>query len=274
MQTNARHNIPTHPNPFDVLSEPHLPYHAFIPGTDTEDDDKSVNPLPTAQPKTPKCTRRKPSRRRSSKATGSENDDDITDEERDLSMCRLSDEDSDSSLTIYYKAYNNNKPEMNESSSESTERTQHIEEEIARMKEARKRKQEKKKRQRTAKRQRPRYPDIKPITKGYDSDSDDEDAPPLHISPPAAYIPLPRTYTEFQATASAYSSHPHWDLCSPKEYYTWTKDWLWTEKLGHYLPEDSTPPDPTTVQLPTTRSTRHTASPLREPSPTRHHPNH
>jgi hypothetical protein len=113
---------------------------------------------------------------------------------------------------------------MNESSSESTERTQSIEEEIARMKEARKRKQEKKKRQRIAKRQHPRYPDIKPIMKGYDSDSDDEGAPTLHISPPAAYIPLPRTYTEFQATASAYSGHPNWDLCSPKEYYTWTKD--------------------------------------------------
>jgi hypothetical protein len=98
-------------------------------------------------------------------------------------MYRLSDEDSDNSLTIYYKAYNNNKPEMNESSSESTERTQRIEEEIARMKEARKRKQEKKKRQRTEKRQRPRYPDIKPIIKGYDSDSDDEDAPPPSHKP-------------------------------------------------------------------------------------------
>jgi hypothetical protein len=72
---------------------------------DTEDDDKSVNPLQTAQPKTPKRTRRKPSRRRSSKEKGSENEDDITDDERDLSMYRLSDEDSDSSLTIYYKAY-------------------------------------------------------------------------------------------------------------------------------------------------------------------------
>jgi hypothetical protein len=156
-------------------------------------------------------------------------------------MYRLSDDDSDSSLTIYYKAYNNNKSEMNESSSESTERTQRMEEEIARIKEARKRTQEKKKRQRTAKRQRPRYPDIKPIIKGYDSDSDDKDAPPFHISPPAAYIPLPRAYTEFQAAASAYSGHPHWDLCSPKKYYTWTKDWLWTEKLGHYLPEHFTP---------------------------------
>jgi hypothetical protein len=106
-------------------------------------------------------------------------------------MYRLSDEDSDSSLTIYYKAYNNNKPEMNESSSESTERTQRIEEEIARMKEVRKRK-EKKKRQRTAKRQRPRYPDIKPIIKGYDSDSDDEIALPLHIRPPEALVNCPQ----------------------------------------------------------------------------------
>jgi hypothetical protein len=99
VKNKAKHNIPTHSNPFDVLSDPHLPYHDFIPGTDTEDDDKSVNPLPTSQPKTPKRTRRKPSRRRSSKATGSENDDDITDDDRDLSMYRLSDEDSDSSLT-------------------------------------------------------------------------------------------------------------------------------------------------------------------------------
>jgi hypothetical protein len=227
VRNNARHNIPTHPNPFDALNEPVLPYHAFIPGTDTEDDEKSANPEPTAQPKTPKRTRKKPSRRRSSKETSSENDDDITDEERDLSMYRLSDEDSDSSLTIYYKAYNNNKPEMNESSSESTARTQRIEAEVARLEEeARKRKQEKKKRQRTAKRQRPRYPDINPIIKGYGSDSDDEDALPLHISPPEAYTPLPRTYAEFQASASAYSGHPHWDLCSPLEFYSWTKEWM------------------------------------------------
>ncbi len=49
-------------------------------------------------------------------------------------MYRLSDEDSDSSLTIYYKAYSNNKPEMNESNSESIERTKRMEEEIARIK--------------------------------------------------------------------------------------------------------------------------------------------
>jgi hypothetical protein len=161
-------------------------------------------------------------------------------------MYRLSDEDSDSSLTIYYKAYNNNKPEMNESSSESTERTQRIEAEVARLEEeARKRKQEKKNRQRTAKRQRPRYPDIKPIIKGYDSDSDDEDALPLHISPPEAYTPLPRTCAEFQASASAYSGHSHWDLCSPLEFYSWTKEWMWTEKFGPYLPEHfSTPTQP------------------------------
>jgi hypothetical protein len=109
------------------------------------------------------------------------------------------------------------------------------------MKEARKRKQEKKKRQRTAKKQRPRYPDIKSIIKGYHSDSDDEDAQPLRFSPPEAYTPLPRTYAEFQASASACSGHPHWDLCSILEYNSWTKEWLWTERLGHYLPEHFIP---------------------------------
>ena len=79
----------------------------------------------------------------------------ISDEERDLSVYRLSDDDSDSSLTIYYKAYNNNKPEMNESNSESIERTKRMEAEIARMKEARQRKQAKEKRQRHAKKQHP-----------------------------------------------------------------------------------------------------------------------
>jgi hypothetical protein len=71
---------------------------------------------------------------------------------------------------------------------QQNERTQRIEAKVVRLEEeARKRKQEKKKRQRTAKRQRPRYPDITPIIKGYDSDSDDEEALPLHISPPEAY---------------------------------------------------------------------------------------
>jgi hypothetical protein len=26
-------------------------------------------------------------------------------------------------------------------------------------------------------------------------------------------------------------------LCSPQEFYTWTRDWQWTPTLGHYLPE-------------------------------------
>jgi hypothetical protein len=255
---NARHPIPIHPNQFDALRDNDLPYSDFIPGTDTEDEEKKAEPCPPAQPKTPKRTRKKPSRRRSSKATNSEKDDELTDDEQNLSMYRLSDEDSDSSLTIYYKAFNNNKPEMNESSSESTEWTHRIEEDIARMKEARKRKQEKKKRPHNAKRQRPRYPDIKLIIKGYHSE---------------AYNPLPRTYAEFQASASAYSGPPHWDLCSPQEYYTWTKYWLWTEKLIQLPPRTLFTPDPATSQLPTTHPTRYTASPLREPSPTRHHPN-
>ena len=78
------------------------------------------------------------------------------------------------------------------------------------MKEARKRQREKKKRQRTAQKQRPKYPDIKPIIRRYDSDSDDEDALPLQISPPEAY----------------------------------------TEKLGHYLPEHFSTPTQTLVNCP------------------------
>jgi hypothetical protein len=68
VNNNARHSIPTHPNPFEVLGETHLPYHDFVPGTDTEDDGKSDNPDLTTQPKTPKRTRRTYLRTRSSKA--------------------------------------------------------------------------------------------------------------------------------------------------------------------------------------------------------------
>jgi hypothetical protein len=49
-------------------------------------------------------------------------------------MYYLSDEDSASSLTIYYKAHDNNSPEMNESSAESRRRTKAMEKDIARFK--------------------------------------------------------------------------------------------------------------------------------------------
>jgi hypothetical protein len=60
-------------------------------------------------------------------------DEDITEEETDLSMYRLSDDDSDSSLTIYYKAYNKTKPEINESNAESAQTSHDMEQEIKRL---------------------------------------------------------------------------------------------------------------------------------------------
>jgi hypothetical protein len=214
---NARHPIPIHPNPFDALSNTNLPYPDFIPGTDPEDDERQDVPFSPAPPKTPKRTHEQRTRRRSRKTVDSDKNEYISDEERDLSMYRLSDEDSDSSLTIYYKAYSNNKPEINESNSESVERTKRMEEEIARMKEARQRKQAEKKRQRQAKRQRPRGDNVNIDKNGYNNDSDDDAATTLSLPQPAAYNTLPRTYAEFQIKTSDYIGHPHWDLCSPQE---------------------------------------------------------
>jgi hypothetical protein len=157
---------------------------------------------PPAQPKNPKHKHEQRAQRRLRKTVASDKNEDISEEERDLSMYRLSDEDSDSSLTIYHKAYNKNKPVMNESSSESTEPTQRIKVEIAHMKEARKRKQDKKKRQRKTKRQRQRTKDTTPDKQGYQTDSDDDPAIDLRVTPPATY----------RRTA-----------------------WQWTEKLEDYL---------------------------------------
>jgi hypothetical protein len=168
-------------------SDTNLNYQDFIPSTDTEDDERQDVHFSSAPPKTPKRTHEQRARRRSRKTVDSDMAEYISEEERDLSMYRLSDEDSDSNLIIYYKAYSNNKPEINESSSESVERTQRMEVEIARMmKEARKQKQDKKKRQRTAKSQRPRTKDTTPDTKGYHTDSDDDPAINLRLTPPAA----------------------------------------------------------------------------------------
>ncbi len=100
--------IPIHPNPFAPLQEHKATYNDFIPESNPED-----NPDPPAirEFAPPKTATPKPKGKR----LRSLKEEDITEEERDLSMYRLSDDDSDSSLTIYYKAYNSNKPEINES---------------------------------------------------------------------------------------------------------------------------------------------------------------
>jgi hypothetical protein len=139
IQPKISRSIPTHPNPFEPLSEPLAPYTNFVPETDTEDDDDTTNNT-QAQPKPPKRQKRHRTRVRYFQ------DEDITEEEKDLSMYSLSDEDSDSSLTIHYKAYDNNKPKMNESSAESRCRTKAMEKDIARFKAQRSMKKQRKKR--------------------------------------------------------------------------------------------------------------------------------
>ncbi len=68
--------------------------------------------------------------------------------------------------------------------------------------------------------------------------------------PPIRDTTLPRTYTDFLATASAYSGHPVWNLCSPKEYYLWTNGWEWTPELGQFLPEHFLPLPDTITNCP------------------------
>ncbi len=155
-------------------------------------------------------------------------------------MYRLSDDDSDSSLTIYYKAYNNTKPEVNESNAESTQRSHDLEQEIQRLKAERRKKRKRKK----------PIPSNIPPNKDRGEDPDEDSNTEMTISQPTRDPPLPRTYADFLATAPAYSSHPAWDLCSPKEYYLWTKEWEWTSELGHFLPEHFRPGSCTTKHYP------------------------
>ncbi len=175
-----------------------------------------------------------------SKRLRSFKEEDITEEERDLSMYHLSDNDSDNSLTIYYKAYNNNKPELHESNAESVRRTNAIEKEIKRLKGARRQKR---------KRKKPKPAHVLPPHDTRD-DSDEDHDTDMTSSPPTRYPPLPRTYADFTAHASAYSDHPAWDLCSPKEFYLWTQGWNWTQDLGHFLPENFLPLPDVVVNCP------------------------
>jgi hypothetical protein len=226
----AKH-IPTHPNPFASLQDHHDTYRDFIPESDPEEETTSPAILASASPK---ATTSKGKRIRSLK------EDDITAEERDLSMYRLSDDDSDSSLTIYYKAFNKEKPEMNESNEESVRRTQAMEKEIKRLKAERRKKR---------KRKKPTPENVPPNTDKGD-DSDEEPNAEIANYPPTRDPSLPRTYADFLATASAYSGHPAWDLCSPKEFYLWTKGWEWTPELGHFLPEHLLPLPDTITNCP------------------------
>ncbi len=55
----------------------------------------------------------------------------------------------------------------------------------------------------------------------------------LLLPSPEEYIPLPRTWEEFQAAQEQYREHPMWDLCAPQEHYKWTEGWKWDPVLGH-----------------------------------------
>ncbi len=163
--------IPIHPNPFAPLQEHKATYNDFIPESDPEDNPDPLAIREFAPPKTA-TTKPKGKRLRSLK------EEDITEEERDLSMYRLSDDDSDSSLTIYYKAYNSNKPEINESNAESVLRTLSIEKEIKRLKEARRQ---------NHKRKKPKPANVPhPHDKGDDSDEDHDTD--MTSSPPVCRI--------------------------------------------------------------------------------------
>ncbi len=54
-----------------------------------------------------------------------------------------------------------------------------------------------------------------------------------HVPKEDKYTPLPRTMIEYLKVKDKYISHPIWDLCSPCEFYKWTKDWDWTAEYGH-----------------------------------------
>jgi hypothetical protein len=99
VQKRRNQAVHTHPNPFEKLDE------------EKEDNAQDVNaemtsiPNTSVQPKTQRSTKKKKQRVTPNK------EDDRSD--RDLSMCQLSEDESDYSLTIYYKAYNKDTPEMN-----------------------------------------------------------------------------------------------------------------------------------------------------------------
>ncbi len=153
-------------------------------------------------------------------------------------------------MTIYYKSYNKTKPEVNESNAESAQRSHDLEQEIQRLKAERRKKR---------KRKKPTPGNIPPNTdKGEDPDEDSNTE--MTIYQPTRDHPLPRTYADFLATAPAYSGHPAWNLCSPKEYYLWTKEWEWTPELGHFLPEQFLPLPDTITDCPQHISTLNTSS--------------
>jgi hypothetical protein len=60
----------------------------------------------------------------------------------------------------------------------------------------------------------------------------------LLLPSPEEYIPLPRTWEEFQAAQELYREHPMWDLYSPQEHYNWTEGWTWDPISGHQPTDD------------------------------------
>jgi hypothetical protein len=61
--------------------------------------------------------------------------------------------------------------------------------------------------------------------------------PNIQFPSPEEYVPLPQTWEDFQTLQSQYG-HSMWDLCSPQEYYKWTKDWTWDQVAGHQPTEE------------------------------------
>ncbi len=101
-------------------------------------------------------------------------------------------------------------------------------------------KRPKKKRMKLMKEIRRKVPKVDPIPtrqssqKVSDEECDKQALPFLQMAQPVDYyVPLPRTWLEFQTQSLQYQGHPIWNLCSPKEYYEWTKDWDWSPDKGH-----------------------------------------
>jgi hypothetical protein len=218
-------------------------YRDFIPESDPEDHPAPLDLRASAQPKS-STLKQKGKRLRSLK------DEDITEEEQDLSMYRLSDDDSDSSLTIYYKAYNKTKPEVNESNAESAQISQDMELEIKRLKAERRKKR---------KRKKPAPGTIPPNTDKSDDPDEDSNTEMANYQP-TRDPSLPRTSADFVATASAYSGHPAWDLLTSRV--------LPMDKRMGMDTGIKTLPFPTRYhnQLPTTHPLRHSTPSLCQPS--------